>query len=107
MSGIGNLQNVRLQELTGTKPVEQSKKTQGTEETGSRDFGKTISDFIMAVNEDQQTSAREVNDVIMGKSENLHEAMASMEEARLSFQLMIEVRNKLLESYKTLQRLQV
>ena len=107
MANIGNLQNVSMQELTGQKPAGQIKKTQGTEETGSRDFGKTISDFIRAVNEDQKIASKEVDDVILGKSENLHEAMASMEEARLSFQLMVEVRNKLMESYKTLQRMQV
>ncbi len=107
MANIGNLQNVNLQELTGKKPIQQVTKTQGTAETRSGDFGKTISDFIRAVNADQKTASREVNDVITGKSENLHEAMASMEEARLSFQLMIEVRNKLMESYKTLQRIQV
>ena len=41
------------------------------------------------------------------KSENLHQAMAAMEEASLSFRLMVEVRNKLMESYQTLQRMQV
>ena len=107
MANIGNLQNVNMQELTGQKPGAQIRKIQGAEETGNRDFGKTISDFIMAVNEDQKIASKEVDDVITGKSENLHEAMASMEEARLSFQLMIEVRNKLMESYKTLQRMQV
>ncbi len=107
MSNIGNIQNVNLKELTGVNPAEAVRKTQNTAESPSGDFGKTISDFIMAVNADQKTSAREVSEVIQGKSENLHQAMASMEEARLSFQLMIEVRNKLMESYQTLQRMQV
>ncbi len=107
MANIGKLQTVNLQELTGKNPGAQINKTRKAEEAGARDFGKTISDFIMAVNADQKTASKEVNDVILGKSENLHEAMASMEEARLSFQLMVEVRNKLMESYKTLQRMQV
>ena len=107
MANIGNLQKVNLQELSGKQPGTQIRKTRDTGDSGSGDFGKTISDFIMAVNADQKTASKEVNDVILGKSENLHEAMASMEEARLSFQLMVEVRNKLMESYKTLQRMQV
>ena len=45
--------------------------------------------------------------VINGESENLHEAMASLEEASLSFQLMLEIRNKLLESYKEVERMQI
>ena len=107
MAGIGNLQNVSLRELVNQKQTEQVQKNQETQQVESRDFGQTISDFITAVNDDQKYSAKQVEDVIQGKSENLHQAMASMEEARLSFQLMIEVRNKILESYQTLQRMQV
>lgn len=107
MPGIGNLQNVSLRELVNQKQTEQVKKSQEAQQIETRDFGQTISDFITAVNNDQENSAKHVEDVIQGKSENLHQAMASMEEARLSFQLMIEVRNKILESYQTLQRMQV
>ena len=37
----------------------------------------------------------------------LHQVMIANEEASLSFQLMVEVRNKLLESYQELMRMQV
>lgn len=107
MSGIGNLQNVSIKELVSQNQTQQTQKNNIAEDVNSRDFGQTISDFITAVNEDQKISAQEVSDVIQGKSENLHQAMAAMEEASLSFRLMVEVRNKLMESYQTLQRMQV
>jgi flagellar hook-basal body complex protein FliE len=37
----------------------------------------------------------------------LHKAMIAVEEASVSFQLMVEVRNKLLDSYQELMRMQV
>ncbi len=74
---------------------------------GQKDFGQTISDFVKAVNEKQEASSEKVADIIQGRSQNLHEAMAAMEESKLSFQLMVEVRNKLLESYKEIERMQV
>ena len=37
----------------------------------------------------------------------LHQVMLANEEASISFQLMVEVRNKLLESYQELMRMQV
>jgi flagellar hook-basal body complex protein FliE len=37
----------------------------------------------------------------------LHQAVLAAEEASVSFQLMVEVRNKLLESYQELMRMQV
>ena len=107
MPGIGNLQNVNIRDLVNQNADKQVRNTKELDQTQTRDFGQTISDFISAVNADQKDSAKEVSDVIHGKSENLHQAMASMEEARLSFRLMIEVRNKLLESYQTVQRMQV
>jgi flagellar hook-basal body complex protein FliE len=43
----------------------------------------------------------------LGSGVPLHQAMIAMEEASVSFQLMVEVRNKLLESYQELMRMQV
>ena len=40
-------------------------------------------------------------------STNLHQAMISMQEASVAFTLMVEVRNKLVESYQELMRMQV
>jgi flagellar hook-basal body complex protein FliE len=37
----------------------------------------------------------------------LHQAVIAMEEANVSFQLMVEVRNKLLESYQEIMRMQI
>ena len=73
----------------------------------SRNFADTIKDFVTAVNNSQQEAGQAVSDVVQGKSDNLAEAMTSLEESRLSFQLMLEVRNKLLESFQDLQRMQV
>jgi flagellar hook-basal body complex protein FliE len=48
-----------------------------------------------------------VADLQAGKPVTLHQAMITMEEASVSFQLMAEVRNRLLESYQELMRMQV
>ncbi len=106
MSGISKLQNVNIRELQGGSASSIKKATQKPQEAG-KDFGDTISEFIQAVNNSQKTAGKEVADVIQGKSQNLHQAMAMLEEAKLSFQLMVEIRNKLLESYQELERMQV
>jgi len=45
--------------------------------------------------------------LMSGKNVSLHQVMISMEEANISFQMMVEVRNKLLDSYQELMRMQV
>jgi flagellar hook-basal body complex protein FliE len=45
--------------------------------------------------------------LLAGKNVSLHQTVIAMEEAQVSFQLMVEVRNKLLESYQELMRMQL
>jgi hypothetical protein len=42
-----------------------------------------------------------------GEVDNLHQVMLKLDEAKLSFQLMVQVRNKLLEAYQDILRMQV
>lgn len=104
MPNINQLSSINLRDLVDRSSQQKPKVN---EDVPSKDFSETVSDFLKAVNDSQKDSGKQVSDVIQGKSDNLHEAMASMEEAKLSFQLMLEVRNKLMESYQELQRLQV
>lgn len=70
-------------------------------------FADTIKDFLNVVNESGTEAAGKVSDIIQGNSENLAEVMTSLAEARLSFQLMLEIRNKLLASFQQIQRMPV
>ena len=57
---------------------------------------------------DKQVAAGDsVRGLVTQQGVPLHQAMIAMEEASVSFQLMVEVRNKLLESYQELMRMQV
>ncbi len=101
MPGINQLASINFRDLV------QNKQTGNSKEVKGKDFGDTISDFLKAVNDSQNQSSQKVSDIIEGKSENLHEAMVMLEESKLSFQLMLEIRNKLLDSYKEIERMQV
>ena len=74
---------------------------------GTISFGETIENFLDAVNVSQIDAKEKVSNVVTGQSENLHEAMAKVEEAKISFTLMLEIRNKLLQSFQEIQRMQV
>jgi flagellar hook-basal body complex protein FliE len=45
--------------------------------------------------------------LIAGEPIDLHEVMISAEEASVAFDLMMEIRNKLLEAYQEIQRMQI
>jgi flagellar hook-basal body complex protein FliE len=66
-----------------------------------------VTDLVSGVTAKQAAAAESVNGLISGKNVSLHQTMIAMEEASISFQLMVEVRNKMLEAYQELMRMQV
>lgn len=94
------IQNSMMPQINSGNRASQSKEN-------TVNFADTIKNFIQAVNADKIEAGKKVEDVASGKSENLAEAMVSVEEAKLSFDLMLEVRNKLMESFQELNRMTI
>ena len=80
---------------------------QATQAVQGVSFGDVLNQFVSEVNDKQIASGQAVNDLLSGKDISLHQAMIAMQEAGVAFQLMVEVRNKLLEGYQELMRMQV
>jgi flagellar hook-basal body complex protein FliE len=70
-------------------------------------FAQMFEKFIQGVDQKKKISAKETQDLILGRSDNIQEAVVKSQEAGVAFNLMIEVRNKLVDSYKELMRMQV
>lgn len=70
-------------------------------------FGDTLAAAIGKVDVAQKIADENVEAFIAGEQENVHEVMISMNEAKTHFQLMTEVRNRMLETYQELMRMQV
>jgi flagellar hook-basal body complex protein FliE len=68
-------------------------------------FGSMLGQFIQDVNTKQVDAGNAVASLQAGGNVSLHQAVIAMEEANVSFQLMVEVRNKLLEAYQELMRM--
>ena len=81
--------------------------TPAISQTGGGSFSNVLGQFVGEVNSKQAAAGDAVTGLLSGGNVSLHQAMIAMEEANVSFQLMIEVRNKLLESYQELMRMQV
>lgn len=72
-----------------------------------RSFDNVLGDLVQDVNAKQLEAGKQVNALLSGEEVPLHRVMIASEEASVSFQLMVEVRNKLLEAYQELMRMQV
>jgi flagellar hook-basal body complex protein FliE len=67
-------------------------------------FDDLLSQMVSGVKQLQQDSDHKVAGSLLGKEE-LHEAMLSLEKASLSLKLLVQVRNKMVEAYQELSRM--
>lgn len=98
MNTIGNIApNNNL--LTGTDGIGKVEK--------ENNFGDVIKEALDKVNDKQVQSNQKIQDLIKGENVSMHDVMLSAQEAQLSMQLMLEVRNKIYEAYQELNRVQL
>lgn len=78
-----------------------------TKPAPTESFGQLL-DGVVANVEAKQGNAQEMTrKVLLGDTDQLHQGVIAMQEASVAFSMMIEVRNKLVESYQELMRMQV
>jgi flagellar hook-basal body complex protein FliE len=70
-------------------------------------FGQMVTHGVSQVNEQLVASQVDLQQVAAGAPVNLHQVMIGLEESRMSFELLMQVRNRLLEGYQDVMRMQV
>jgi flagellar hook-basal body complex protein FliE len=87
-------------------PETRIQQKQGSEGKGPG-FGEILKDAISTANELQKQSDQEIQKLMTGESQNLHTTVIAMQKADLSFQMMMQVRNKIVQAYQEIMRMQV
>jgi flagellar hook-basal body complex protein FliE len=70
-------------------------------------FGSMLDGLVSMVDGKQANADALTNQVLLGQTGQLHQSVIAMQEASVSLSLMVQVRNKLVESYQELMRMQV
>lgn len=88
-----------------------SRKTGGISISDSKQSGTSFMDHLKSgldeVNSLQKKADNMAMQVAAGKSENLHETMIATTQAEISFNLMVQLRNRALEAYQEVMRMPV
>jgi flagellar hook-basal body complex protein FliE len=96
-----------LQEAT-TGPTDEGDGLPDLQEaTDGPSFGETLERKINQVDQSQETVNEKVSAFVAGEEQNLHEVMISMNQAKLQFELMSEVRNRGLEAFQKLMQTRI
>jgi flagellar hook-basal body complex protein FliE len=89
--------------------LEQGNVGTATQSAGQKgDFAQMLMDVLEEVNNSQTKSKEMQTDLMTGRRKvEIHDVMIAMEQASTSMQLTMAVRNKLLEAYQELSRMQI
>jgi flagellar hook-basal body complex protein FliE len=73
----------------------------------AENFGSYLKDALKKVNASQLEANDLVHGFTIGQDVDLHEVVLAMEKADLTLQLTIQIKNKIIEAYQELMRMQV
>jgi flagellar hook-basal body complex protein FliE len=70
-------------------------------------FAETLKAAVHDVNEQQKVADVKMQELATGKNHNIPEVMIAAEKADISLKLMVQVRNKIIEAYQEIMKMQV
>ena len=74
---------------------------------GANSFSQMLRQSVDQVNSHQHEADHAIKELVAGRSKNIHETLLTIERADTSLKLMTQVRNKILDAYKEVMRMQV
>ncbi len=95
---------IQIPNLTpGVNPV--TGKTSSPQVQPGQDFKSILLNSLEEVNKLQTEADQGVQKLLTGETENVAEVLAAVNKAGIAFDLLMEVRNKLTESYREIQQI--
>jgi flagellar hook-basal body complex protein FliE len=98
LSGLGAIGPIKP-----SSDVQQKGKTQA----GGKDFKEVLGDFLTKVNDMQNNADESIKKLASGEVKDLHQVMTALAEADVSFKMMMDIRNKLVDAYKQVMQMQM
>lgn len=114
---IDSVSSLAAQQILQPSQLDRANKPRSVEFPGHADgikgpseaksFDGVIGKFIQEVDAKHKVGVAETNKMLLGETDNIHQSMIAMQEAGVAFNMMVEVRNKLVQSYQELMKMPV
>jgi flagellar hook-basal body complex protein FliE len=96
-----------LEKLKGQQALQPKELQALPKGDSSGSFGSMIGDLVREVDAKGKVAMEETNRALLGETDNIHQSMIAMQESGLAFKMLVQVRNKLVQSYQELMRMPV
>lgn len=83
-----------------------SSRSNSSAQTG-QSFADTLKEAISSVNDLQKSSDKAMQNLATGRTDNVADVMIAAEKADIALKLMVQVRNKIIDAYSEVMRMQV
>jgi flagellar hook-basal body complex protein FliE len=93
---FGNIPNIHVPD---TKSIDAGNDTGGN-------FTDVLKSAVDAVNQTHDSAAAQVTNLLQGGNADMNSVMIAVEKADVSFQLMMQVRNKIVSAYQDIEKMQ-
>src|SRR4051794_23722961 len=102
----GTMNNVVSESRVEKEMQSEGLKPQAPQMNG-KNFSDILRDSVEKVNLYQTQADTAIKELVAGRNKNIHETMLTVERADTSLKLMMQVRNKILDAYREIMRMQV
>jgi len=92
-----------VQEGSGLSQVARTQ----TQAAGGTSFKDTLNGFLKDVNSMQLKADESINKMAAGEITDVHQVMSAVEQANTAFNMMMEIRNKVMDAYQEVQRIRL
>lgn len=93
------IDNISFFELPELKKVDTN--------SNSTNFSEILKNELDKVNDIQLNAEQATQDLLTGKATDVHQVLIATEEAKLSLEMAVQIRNKLVDAYQEISRMQI
>ncbi len=96
-----------IDSMNALSPVSFSKTESSGEKAEGLNFSEFLNDALNKVNDMQLESDKLTDEFAAGKTDNIHQVLITAEKADIALQLTMQIRNKILDAYSEIMRMQI
>jgi len=100
------MSNVTLSPIPNAYVPDLSGLESGAGTSGGDSFASVLSNAVHTVDNMNDAAATQVSNLLRGGGGDLNDVMIAVEKADVSFQLMMQVRNKIVSAYQDIEKMQ-
>jgi flagellar hook-basal body complex protein FliE len=100
------MSNISLGGIQGAVAPQSASLEIGAGKSGGGNFGDVLKSAVDGVNHANDSASSQVMNLLQGNGGDLNSVMVAVEKADVSFQLMMQVRNKIVSAYQDIEKMQ-